>query len=109
LVPGYGILETTGRKTGRRRRTVVGLLIDDSAVWVVSEHGRHSGYVRNLEAHPEVRVRFRARWSAGVAHVVESDDPTARLALFGRPRHARIVQRFGTSLLSVRIDLAQSR
>lgn len=107
LVPGHVILETTGRKTGKRRRTVVGVHRGDSSLWIVAEQGRHAGYVRNLEANPQVRVKLRGRWSAAEATVVDSDDPQARLDSFGRPSHANAVRRFGTALLSIRLDLAE--
>lgn len=106
LVTGHAIIETTGRKTGKRRRTVVGVHQDGPSLWIVAEQGRHSGYVRNLQADPQVRVRLQRRWRSGEATVVESDDPHARLEAFGRPRHADVVRKVGTALLSVRIDLA---
>lgn len=105
LVPGHAIIETTGRKTGKRRRTVVGVHQEGPSLWIVAEQGRHSGYVRNLQANPLVRVRLQRRWRNGEATVVESDDPQARLDAFSRPRHADVVRKVGTELLSVRIDL----
>jgi deazaflavin-dependent oxidoreductase (nitroreductase family) len=108
LVRGHAIVETTGRRSGRTRRTVVGVHEDDTGLWVVAEQGRHAGYVRNIEAHPQVRVRLRGRWRQGGASIVDSDDPRARLTSFGRARHAALVQRLGTELLSVRIDLERA-
>jgi deazaflavin-dependent oxidoreductase (nitroreductase family) len=105
LVPGHAIIETTGRKTGKRRRTVVGVHEEGSALWIFAEQGRHAGYVRNLEAQPRLRVRLRGHWRTGVGTVVADDDPNARLEMFGRAGHAAAVRRFGTELLSVRIDL----
>jgi deazaflavin-dependent oxidoreductase (nitroreductase family) len=105
LVPGYVLVETRGRRTGRRRRTVVGMKLDDNTGWVVAEQGRHAGYVRNLDADPQVRVRLGRRWRRARAHVVADDDPQARLPSFGRSSHAANVRRFGTSLTTVRFDL----
>jgi deazaflavin-dependent oxidoreductase (nitroreductase family) len=106
LVPGYALLETTGRRSGRRRRTVVGVHRDDQgAVWIVAEHGRHAGYVQNLCADPRVRLRMGRRWHSGTATVVDDDDVDARLQTFGRSSHAKAVRRFGTDLLSVRVKL----
>lgn len=104
LVPGYALIETCGRRSGKRRRTVVGVHEEDGVVWIVAEQGRHAGYVRNLEADPHVRLRLRGRWRRGVARVVDDDDVQERLAAFGRV-HAAMVRRFGTELLSVRVDL----
>ena len=105
LVPGFVLVETTGRVTGRRRRNVVGMQLDGDTGWVVAEHGRHAGYVRNLVARPDVRVRLRGRWRRARATVVPDDDPGARLERFGRRAHAAAVRRFGTDLLTVRFDL----
>ncbi len=106
LVPGYVLVETTGRRTGKRRRNVVGMHLEGSTGWVVAEHGRHAGYVRNISANPTVRVCIRGRWHDAHAELVPGDDPQARLDTFGRSVHASNVRRFGTDLLSVRFDLA---
>ncbi len=105
LAPGCVLLETTGRTTGTKRRTVVGMHVEDGTGWVVAEQGHHAGYVRNLEADPHVRVRLRGGWREGRAETVPDDDAQARLDSFGRPGHAKNVRRFGTALLTVRVDL----
>src|SRR4051794_32557292 len=64
VVRGHTLVETTGRTTGRRRRTVVGCHRVGDVVWVVAEQGRHAGYVRNLEAQPQTRLRLGRRWMA---------------------------------------------
>jgi len=118
LAPGHALIETTGRKTGRRRRTVVGVhptgadgapveAARADTVWIVSEQGRHSGYVANLTADPRVRLRLGRSWRHGRARVLPEDDPQRRLDGFGRPSHAAAVRRFGTSLLTVRVDLSR--
>jgi deazaflavin-dependent oxidoreductase (nitroreductase family) len=106
VLPGHALIETHGRRTGRRRRTVVGTHVDDGTVWIVAEHGRHAGYVRNLRSDPNVMVRLRGRWRDGHAEVVAGDDPDARLDSFGRRSHASAVRRFGTDLMTVRVDLS---
>ena len=105
LSPRHLILETVGRVSGKRRRNVVGFTRDGEALWVVAEQGRYAGYVRNLEAQPHVRVRIGRRWHDVHASIVDGDDPVARLATFGDERHAQLVQKFGTSLLSIRLQL----
>lgn len=108
-VPGWALLETTGRKSGLARTTPVGDGLDGSTFWIVAEHGRRAAYVRNLEADPRVRVRVRGRWRTGTAHVVPDDDPRERQRILGRRLAARInallVRGWGTDLLTVRIDL----
>lgn len=106
LLGDYLILETIGRKTGQRRETPVGIKITGSTAWMVSEHGRHSSYVKNIEANPRVRVKAGARWREGTAHLLDHDDPVARLrALWGNAGNTPPVRVFGTDLLSIRIDL----
>jgi deazaflavin-dependent oxidoreductase (nitroreductase family) len=105
FVPGYVLIETTGRRSGQRRRNVVGMHVEGDVGWVVAEQGRHAGYVRNLEAKPEVRVRLRGRWRNATARVVDDEDPQARLQSFSRS-HAATVRRFGTDLTVVRFDLS---
>ena len=107
LVRNYVLLETTGRKSGRPRRTVVGVHPDpgdDTVLWIVAEHGRHAFYVRNLEADPAVRVCRRRRWHPARAEIVDGDDPEARLATSDKTL-ASAIRRFGTDLLSIRLEL----
>jgi len=112
--PGYALLETVGRNTGKARRTPVGDGRVGNQFWLVAEHGMKAGYVRNLVRHPRVRLRlregFHARWHTGTAHVLSDDDPRERqrwLAsqLPSSAANASIVRLLGTQLLTVRIDL----
>jgi deazaflavin-dependent oxidoreductase (nitroreductase family) len=105
LVGGHMLVETTGRTTGRRRRTVVGCRAEGDVVWVVAEQGRRAGYVRNLESDPHCRLRLGRRWRPATASLLDEDDPVARLAGFD-PKHAALVQKAGTSLLTVRFELS---
>lgn len=109
-IPGYALLETIGRKTGQPRRTPVGDGLDGDVFWIVSEHGRRSAYVRNLEANPRVRVWVRGRWRSGTAETVPDDDPRERQRALGRRRftarvNAAAVRSLGTDLLTVKIHL----
>ena len=112
--PGYALLETIGRKTGKPRRTPVGNGRVGRQFWIVAEHGANAAYVRNLQANPRVRVKvregLRSRWYAGTAQVLRDDDPRERqrwLAkqLPGSASNSAAVRFFGTDLLSIRIDL----
>jgi deazaflavin-dependent oxidoreductase (nitroreductase family) len=108
-VPGYALLETTGRKSGQPRRTPVGDGLDGDTFWIVSEHGRRSAYVLNIASNPRVRVRVRGRWRTGTASLLPDDDPRERQRVLGRRFAARVnaaaVRSLGTDLLTVRIDL----
>src|ERR1041385_6736537 len=72
--PGYALLETVGRKTGKARRTPVGDGRVGAQFWIVAEHGRRAGYVRNIEANSRVRVKlregFRSRWHTRLASIL---------------------------------------
>ena len=112
--PGYALLETTGRKSGKPRRTPVGDARIGGQFWIVAEHGGKAGYVRNIASNPRVRLKLRhglhARWYTGTAHLLSEDDPHERqrwLAgqLPSSSSNAAAVRLFGTQLLTVRIDL----
>lgn len=102
---GWAILETTGRKSGKPRRNPVGDGLEGDTFWIVAEHGRRAGYVRNIEHDPRVRVKVRGRWRSGVAHLLPDDDPVARQRTLGRPLNSAFVRLVGTELLTVRVDL----
>jgi deazaflavin-dependent oxidoreductase (nitroreductase family) len=113
-LPGYALLETKGRKTGKPRRTPVGDGRIGNQFWLVAEHGMKAGYVRNIEHDPHVRLKlregFKIRWHTGTAHLLSDDDPHERQRwmashLPSSTGNARAVRLFGTQLLTVRIDL----
>jgi deazaflavin-dependent oxidoreductase (nitroreductase family) len=101
----HALLETTGRKSGRPRRVPVGNGLRGDTFWIVSEHGRHSAYVKNIEADPRVRVKVGRTWRDGTAHVLPDDDVEARMRKLDRPANDRAVRMMGTDLLTIRIDL----
>jgi deazaflavin-dependent oxidoreductase (nitroreductase family) len=102
-MPGV-IVETTGRKSGQPRRTAVGGKLVDNQFWMVSEHGEHSDYVRNIKANPAVRVRIGGQWRSGTAHLLPDDDPVRRLGDLPRLNSA-VVRLMGSDLLTIRVDL----
>jgi deazaflavin-dependent oxidoreductase (nitroreductase family) len=57
--PGDALLETTGRRTGVRRRAPVCDGLDGETFWPVAQRGRRAGWVRNIQANPRVRVKVR--------------------------------------------------
>ena len=98
------MLETTGRKSGQPRRTAIGGRVIGNEFWMVSEHGDHSDYVRNIKANPAVRVRIGGEWRNGTAHLLPDDDAAARLGNLPRLNSA-VVRLMGSDLLTVRVDL----
>lgn len=112
--PGYALLETMGRKTGKPRCTPVGDGQLGQQFWLIAEHGAKSGYVRNIEKNSRVRLKLvkglRARWHTGTAHLLPEDDPRERQRWLWRQKRSSVmnamaVRMFGTQLLTVRIDL----
>src|SRR5215470_1668765 len=112
--PGYALLETIGRTTGKPRRTPVGNGRVGSQFWIVAEHGRKAGYVRNIKNNARVRVKLRNglknSWHSGTAYLLPDDDPRERqrwLAshLPASSGNAAAVRALGTDLLTIRIDL----
>jgi hypothetical protein len=55
-LPGYALLESRERKTGKPRRTPVGDGRIGNQFWLVVEHGTKAGYVRNMERDPTVAL-----------------------------------------------------
>ncbi|WP_051179244.1 nitroreductase/quinone reductase family protein [Nocardia concava] len=111
---GYALVETVGRRTGRRYRTPVGNGLEGDAFWIIAEHGYRAGYVRNLIAEPAVRVKLRQGWRFvwrdGWATVLPNEDPLERQRRLVRWHPLRmlnaiVVRALGADLLVIRIDL----
>ncbi len=104
LDPAWALLETRGRVSGEPRVTPVGNGLRGDTFWVITEHGRHAHYVRNLEADPRVRVKAGGRWRTGTAHVTD-DDPYTLMRRLRRPLNDAALLVLGTEQLVVRVDL----
>lgn len=103
--PTQALLETTGRTTGRPRRTPVGNGLRDGVFWIVTEHGYASDYVKNIQKDPRVRIKLGRRWLSGVAEIVPNDDVAARLRMLSRPVNDAALRLVGTEHLTIRVDL----
>jgi deazaflavin-dependent oxidoreductase (nitroreductase family) len=112
--PGYALLETIGRKSGKPRRNPVGNGHIGNQFWIIAEHGMEAGYVRNIANNPNVRVNFHhgllTRWRTGTATILADDDPRERQRWMAQQRpsssaNAAVVRLMGTNLLTIRIDL----
>jgi len=104
-LPGVVILETTGRRTGQARRTPVGEALEDDTLWVIAEHGRRAGYVRNVEADRRVRVRVGREWRTGVGSVLGEDDWRERQRHIPNRLNSAMVRLMSSEPVTVRIDL----
>ena len=112
--PGYALLETVGRKSGKPRRTPVGNGHVNNQFWIVAEHGVEAGYVRNIAHNSRVRIKFHhgllTKWRTGTATLLPEDNPRERQRWLAEKRpsssaNATVVRLMGTNLLSIRIDL----
>ena len=66
-------------ETGKPRATPLARgPVDRDVGWLISVHGRHAAWVRNLEAQPEVRIKLSGRWHHARATVHEYDKAIAR-------------------------------
>ncbi|MCX6470485.1 MAG: nitroreductase/quinone reductase family protein [Corynebacteriales bacterium] len=75
-------LETIGRTTGLARRVPVAAAFDDTGAWLISQHGRRSGWGRNIESDPSVRIMQGSAWRTGQAAFRPDDDVVARSRTF---------------------------
>ncbi|RMI32099.1 nitroreductase/quinone reductase family protein [Nocardia stercoris] len=103
-LPNEAVLETVGRKSGLPRPTPIGGQLDGATFMFVSEFGRKSQYVRNLEVNPRVRLQIKGQWYPGTATVLDGDDAHERVRRLPKP-NSLLVRLIGTDLLTIRIDL----
>lgn len=70
VAPWWVVLETRGRRSGRPRQVPLARgPVDGSDVLLISVHGSHAAFVRNIEADPRVRLKLRGSWQEGTATV----------------------------------------
>src|SRR5215212_1427634 len=86
IAPWWVVLETTGQKTGKKRQAPLARgPVDGNTTWVIAVHGRHSGFVKNIETNPNVRFRLKGRWHTGTASIHPMDpEITKRFSFYGR-------------------------
>lgn len=104
LMPGFAVIETTGRRSGLPRQTPVGGRMKGSVYWLVAGNSR-SQYIRNIEADPHVRVRVHGKWHSGTALICHDDNPRRRLFRLN-PVNSFFIWLAGKDLLTVRVDLS---
>jgi deazaflavin-dependent oxidoreductase (nitroreductase family) len=107
---GYGVLTTTGRKSGKVRRRCIRAIRDGDKAYVVAIKGEITGWLKNIRANPNVRLRVPGGTFDGVASelggeveikrgrevYVENVDPFSYLEYTmwrrGRPTQSKIQQ-----------------
>ncbi len=65
---GFGVLTTTGRRTGKRRRKCIRAIRVDDRAYIVSIGGPRAAWLKNIRASAGVSLRIRGGTFAGVAH-----------------------------------------
>ena len=85
------VIETLGRRSGRRHRVPVGYLDDDGKIIVVVEDGLRSNWVRNALAQDgRLRIHLRGRWRPARLLMLEAE-PESYLSRMNRV-HAGLVR-----------------
>ena len=102
--PWWVLVETTGRRTGRRRLTpLANAPFDGATLSVLSVYGDFAAFVKNIRANPAVRIKRRGRWLDGTAEVVDpTPESVARVGVYAR----RALLRFGSDSKVVRVTVA---
>jgi deazaflavin-dependent oxidoreductase (nitroreductase family) len=101
---GWALLETRGRNSGEPRVVPLGNGLRGDVFWIVTEHGHHADYVKNIKADPRVRVKVAGRWRPGTA-VITDEDPYERIRRLRRPLNDALLLTVGTEQLVIRVDL----
>lgn len=65
----YGVLETTGRKSGRRRRCCLRIIHRENRACLVAIGGSGVGWLANLTDEPTVSIRVRGGWRSATATI----------------------------------------
>ena len=78
---GFGVLTTTGRRTGKTRRKCVRAIRRGERAYLVSIGGAGAAWLKNIRANPNVHLRIRGGSFVGVArelrHGAEAQDAMA--------------------------------
>lgn len=79
FAPWWVLVETRGRRTGKRRLTPLAAGPRDAGgMLVIAVHGRSSGWVLNAEATPDIRIRHKGRWREARAEILPWDQDLVR-------------------------------
>lgn len=68
---GFGVLTTTGRRTGTRRRRCVRAVRHEDYVYLVSLRGVRAAWIHNIRADPRVQLRIGAGTFKGLAREIK--------------------------------------
>ena len=103
-------LQTTGRVSGRPRTIEIWFAVEGTRVYLLSGGRETAHWVRNLVAHPAVRLRIGGRTLEGTARTIEGEggDQTVRRLLaakYQRWREGEPLSSWAAGSLPVEIEL----
>jgi len=73
---GFGVITTTGRKTGKTRRKCVRAIRSGDKAYLVSIGGARAAWLMNIRANPDVYLRIRGGTFAGRARELADETET---------------------------------
>ena len=93
LAPWLVMLETTGRRTGKRRRVVLDVARrDEHGLWVLAADGLEARWVKNLLADPRCEVWHRGRRFAASATIGGADPGDLAVGIYrDRPFYTKLI------------------
>jgi deazaflavin-dependent oxidoreductase (nitroreductase family) len=104
-------LTTIGRRTGAPHRIEIWFAVEDGALYLMSGGRDRSDWVRNLLANPNVTVELGTETLAGIARVLQPDDPgdrRARELLVNKYRQGNDLESWGRTSLPIVITFAST-
>jgi deazaflavin-dependent oxidoreductase (nitroreductase family) len=85
LVPGYGLIVHTGRRSGRTYRTPLNVFRVPGGFAVVIAYGRESDWLRNLRAANSAElIKLRRRYTVSNPRIASYAEVRTTLPLYGR-------------------------
>jgi deazaflavin-dependent oxidoreductase (nitroreductase family) len=79
---GFGVLTTTGRRTGKKRRKCVRAIRCGEQVYIVSIGGSRAAWLKNIRSNPEVSLRLRGGRFEGLAREPHDASDTEQARAF---------------------------
>jgi deazaflavin-dependent oxidoreductase (nitroreductase family) len=85
VLPGYGLLVHTGRKSGRVYRTPLNVFAVPGGFAIVLAYGQHTDWLRNVQAAGGGEViKRRRRYAISNLRIVSGPQARAALPFYGR-------------------------
>ena len=105
----FAYLTTIGRRTGAPHRIEIWFAVDQGTLYLLSGGRDRADWVRNLQANPNLSVQLGTETLAGIAQVLQPDDPgdhRARELLVNKYRQGNDLDEWGRTSLPVMITFA---